>query len=143
MTSYDDEPDDSTITDQEQNEHSSIIIDNLLKEFKTFREEIRLMIDDLEKIKSKVDSILPDDIKSVRVKFLFEEKVKSITELYKTLLDMRKEIGKSIKDEIEIRRKIKSNEEFSLDDLLDIRSMAKKVESFNDKSVKIKEKNNE
>ena len=61
----------------------------------------------------------------------FEEKVKAITGLFNSLLDMRKEIAKSTKDEIEIRRRIKTNENpTDFEDILDIRSITRKIDEF-------------
>ena len=77
-----------------------------------------------------------------RYQRFFEEKVKSTTELYKTLLDMRKEIGKSLKDEIEIRRRIEKDEGGGegLEEILDVRKLAKKIETLKQKGDDIKDK---
>ena len=120
-------------------EHATVIIEGLLEEIKDYRKEIRVMIEELEKVRLRVDTLLPNSTQNTRVIKYFEEKVKSITELYKTILDMRKEIGKSLKDEIEIRRKIGGNDSYDIEDLLDVRSMAKKVEKFQDKLEDMKE----
>jgi DNA primase catalytic subunit len=51
---------------------------------------------------------------------------------------MRKEIAKSVKDEIEIRRKVRNDEELiDLEELLDVRSMANKIEDFKNKTKNI------
>ena len=120
-------------------EHATVIIEGLLEEIKDYRKEIRVMIEELEKVRLRVDTLLPNSTQNTRVIKYFEEKVKSITELYKTILDMRKEIGKSLKDEIEIRRKMGGNDSYDIEDLLDVRSMAKKVEKFQDKLEDMKE----
>lgn len=79
--------------------------DKLLKEYKEQRDALKDMIYDLEKLRTSIDKIFPANFDS-RYKFLFEEKIKTAVELFKVVLDMRKEISKSVKDEIEIRRKI-------------------------------------
>ena len=115
------------------------IIENLLNEYNDHREAIKSMIVDLEKIRVKVDTILPETLDK-RFRFFFEEKIKSITSLFGTLLDMRKEISKSVKDEIEVRRKIskESGGDGNFEDLLDIRKIASRVESLRERSEKIK-----
>ena len=121
---------------QETNEK----IDKLLLEYDSHRDKIRDMILDVEKIKEKIDILIPDSLDARYMRF-FEEKVKSVTALYGSLLDMRKEITKSIKDEIEIRRKVQSPEEAlgNLDDILDIRSMVSKIDEFKAKKTRLQE----
>ena len=79
-------------------------IDQLLKEFSEQRDALNKMVDELEAIKSKVDRLFPESIDQRYLRF-FNEKVKSATELFKAVLDIRKEIMKSLKDEIELRKK--------------------------------------
>jgi hypothetical protein len=86
---------------EESNVHDDIIIE-LLKEFNIHRIEINKMINELEDIRGKVDTLIPTSLDARFMRF-FEEKIKSITGLFNSLLDMRKEIAKSIKDEIDIR----------------------------------------
>ncbi len=106
------------------------IIDELLSEFRGHRNAIMQMIDDIEKLKDKIDTLLPDQLDARYIRF-FEEKVKTATEFFKTLLDMRKEIQKSLKDEIEIRIKIDVVEmALEVEDIINIRSLASKVEEF-------------
>ena len=118
------------------------IIENLLVQYREHREAIQVMIADLELLREKIDSLFPEGNLDKRFLRFFEEKVKTSTELFKTLLDMRKEIGKSLKDEIDIRRKIDLDSEGGdgFEDFLDIRKLAKKVENLNKKSSDIKEK---
>jgi len=80
------------------NEKQSIM-DELIAEFKIHRNAIMDMIKDLEEIKANINRLIPTTLDSRYVRF-FEEKVKTITEVFRTLLDMRKEIQKSLKEEI-------------------------------------------
>ena len=114
-------------------------IEELLKEFDTHRDEIKKMISELEDIRSKVDTLFPTSLDTRYVRF-FEEKVKSVTGLFNSLLEMRKEIAKSVKDEIEIRRKIKNAEsDLDVEDLLDVRKMARKIDDFAKKKKQLQE----
>lgn len=115
-------------------------IDFLLTEYDDHRAAIKSMISDLEKIRQKIDILIPDSLDARYVRF-FEEKVKSMTGLFSTLLEMRKEIAKSVKDEIDIRRRIKTEDDLiDLEDMLDVRSMAAKVEQFKEDTQKIQKK---
>lgn len=108
------------------------IIRRLLSEFQEQRDSIKAMIIDLDRIREKIDKIFPETIDKRFVR-IFEEKVKAVTGLFNSLLDMRKEITKSVKDEIELRRRLVKDEvgeSASLEDLFDIRKIAKKVETF-------------
>ena len=112
------------------------IINDLLGEYIEHRKSIKIMIVDLEKLKEKIETILPDSLDK-RYKYFFEEKIKTISQLFSSLLDMRKEIAKSVKEEIEIRRKISIKDSDNFEDILDIRKIAEKVEQFK-KSPKLK-----
>ena len=115
-------------------------IENLLVEFAGQRDEIKGMLNELETLKQNIDSLFPETMDK-RYKMFFDEKVKAATSFFNVLLDMRKELIKSLKDEIEIRRKIEHKDKmFDLDGLLDVRKMARTVESFKDKTEKIKKK---
>lgn len=115
------------------------IILELLSEFKGHRDAVMDMIGDLETIKKDVDRLIPKKLDARYARF-FEEKVKSVTELFKTLLEMRKEIQKSLKEEIDLRRKITVNEGTDdIEKVIDIRGLADKVQSFQDKRVKMRQ----
>ena len=77
-------------------------IESLLVEFGSHRDAIKDMIVDLEKMREKIDTLIPENLDARYMRF-FEEKVKTITQFFNSLLEMRKEIAKSAKDEIDIR----------------------------------------
>jgi len=118
-------------------EHMSII-EKLIVQFEDQRTAIIDMIDQLESIKQKIDILIPDTLDKRYLRF-FEEKVKTITNLFTTLLEMRKEISKNLKEEIEIRRKIVMKEsDFDFESTIDVRKIADKIESFRKKRDDIK-----
>jgi hypothetical protein len=115
-------------------------IESLLGEFLEHRAAIRVLIGDLEKIKLTIDRLIPDSLDARYVRF-FEEKIKTITSLFTTLLEMRKEISKSVKDEIDIRRRfVSKGEQQDIEQVIDIRAMAKKIKEFEDIVCNEKEK---
>lgn len=120
-------------------EHSTII-DSLIVQFEEQRKSILDMIDKLESIKEKIDILIPDSLDKRYIRF-FEEKVKTITNLFTTLLEMRKEISKNLREEIEIRRKITmKDDDFDLDKSFDIRKIANTIDDFRKRRDGIKEK---
>lgn len=113
------------------------LIEGLLGEYDEHRKEIKKMISEMEDLRKKIGDLFPQKLDARYVRF-FEEKVKTMTALFNSLLDMRKEVTKSVKDEIEIRRRLKSDDEMiDIEDMLDVRSMASKIEQFKDESKKI------
>jgi len=115
------------------------IILELLSEFKDHRNAVMQMIGDLETIKKDIDRLIPKKLDARYARF-FEEKVKSVTELFKTLLEMRKEIQKSLKEEIDLRRKITINESAEdIEKVIDIRGLAEKVQTFQDNRTKLRQ----
>ena len=138
MSNYDD--DDNTFTYAPGGQDQEKKIELLLCEFEYHRDSIKTMIVDLEEIKQHIDKILPKNLDARYIRF-FEEKVKTITALFTSLLEMRKEIAKSVKDEIEIRRKIiNKQEEFDPDELLDIRKMTEQMDKFQESTKQLKER---
>lgn len=128
------------IGQQKQDLKNDEIILELLKEFKIHRDAIMGMIDDLEKLKEHVDKLFPQKL-DVRTMRFFEDKVKSATELFKALLEMRKEIQKSLKEEIDLRRKVEINDtEDDIEKLINIRDLADKVQDFKEQRDKIRKK---
>jgi len=115
-------------------------IDFLLNEYDDHRDALKSMIVDLEQIREKIDTLIPTSLDARYMRF-FEEKVKSITALFNALLEMRKEITKSVKDEIEIRRKIRDDAEMiDIEDMVDVRKMVGKIEDFQRSAKKFEEK---
>ena len=109
------------------------MIDGLLLEFKEQRDNVKSMLVDIENIRTKVDQLLPENIDK-RYVILFEQRIKTITELFKILMDMRKEISKSLKDEIDMRKRMTSDDSFNIEDMLDIRGMVKQMENLKKRS---------
>ena len=103
-------------------------IKELLEEFKENRDKIKEMINDVEKLSSRISSMFPDKLE-IRYARFFEEKVKSATELFRILLDMRQELSRSLKTEIDVRSKTNSDDNSSLD----ITEIARKVEKLQKK----------
>lgn len=108
-------------------------IEQLLKEFSEQRDALNKMVTELEELKSKIDRLFPETLDSRYMRF-FNEKVQSATELFKAVLDIRKEIMKSLKDEIEMRKKfeLKIDDDEELEKLVDVRSLARKIEKINE-----------
>ena len=116
------------------------VIDDLLKDFENQRNSLKDMIGDVEKLKEEISDLFPKKL-DARYQRFFEEKVKTAVSLLNVLLDVRKELIKTMKDEIEIRRKVKGKgDDESLDDLLDVRGLAKKIEKLNKKKDVVERK---
>lgn len=112
--------------------------DQLLKEFKKQRDEIIKMVEEIEVLKANISKLFPERMDS-RYSHFFEEKVKTMTAFFNVLLDMRKEIIKSLKDEFELRKKVDTGElkEEELEGILDIRKITDKITQFNKKKNKL------
>lgn len=116
--------------------------ETLITEFIDQRNAIKLMIADLEKIKKNIDKLFPETIDK-RYLMFFETKIKSMTELFRIILDMRKEIIKNTKDEFELRRKISGDDGSSdFEELFDIKKMAEKIDGFRKERDKLEQKTN-
>lgn len=116
-------------------------VEELLGEFNSQRIEIKNMITEIEELRTSVSMLFPETIDARTRKFL-EEKMKTMVAFYNVLLDMRKEISKSIKDELDIRRRITEDglDVEDVDALLDIGELARKVEKFSEMKDAMKNK---
>ena len=113
---------------------------SLIEEFVEQRNSLKKMIEDLEVFKSKIDTLLPDKIDKRFVRY-FEEKIKAVTELFKAILDIRKEISKITKDEFELRRKLDvGDDDEDIDGMFDIKKIADKVDKIRKQKVILQQK---
>jgi len=112
-------------------------LDVLISEFKENRDALKVMIVDLEKLKEKIYLIFPDKVDTRYIRF-FEEKVKAATSLFNSILDVRKEINRSLKEELELKRKLDENDDNGTESI-DIRSLATKIELLNKNKLMNKE----
>mgnify|MGYP001501787993 CR=1 FL=1 len=105
---------------------------SLIEEFSEQRSQLKTMVLELEKLKEGIEKIFPERL-DARYSRFFEEKIKTVTELFKAILDIKKEISKTIKDELDLRSKYEMGEEGEDDYLgdIDIRTLAKRLEQLN------------
>lgn len=116
--------------------------DLLISEFKENRESLKKMILELDLLKEKIYLIFPDKIDTRYIRF-FEEKVKAATSLFNSILDIRKEINRSLKEELELKRRLDEGEENDVTNSIDIRSLATKIELLNKNKFKAEKENSE
>lgn len=118
----------------------SIKMDELLKKLESSRDTLEVYVSDLETLKGKVHSIFPTDLTNYRNKWVLDEKIKASTQFFDSLLRLRQEINRTIKDEVEIRRKLVNREGDGLEEE-DVRALADAInESL--KKTKHNEKDN-
>jgi len=103
------------------------IVEGLLSKYSESRDQLELDLKSVISLKDRLGTLFPDDL-NFRNKFVLEEKIKSCTGFYSTILSMRQEINRSLSNEIDIRRKlnIKANE----GNVIDIRKLAEQVETL-------------
>jgi hypothetical protein len=87
---------------RENKSNKEQIIKELIDELRENRVALKQHIKDLENIKTNIDKLFPSTLDARYMRF-FEEKVKTATQLFSSILETRKEIHKSLKDEIDIR----------------------------------------
>ena len=106
--------------------HQDPKIQELLEQFTKSRGELSKYMTDVDSIREKVGQILPQN-SDFRNKWVLEEKIKTVSSFYATLLNIRQEFNKTLKEEIELRRKISIGSEN--EDQFDLRELAKMVET--------------
>jgi len=78
---------------------------DIIEEFAEQRNSLKEMVTDLDDIKIQLDKLFPAKLDK-RYMHLFEEKMNAITGVFNTLLSIKKEIMRGLKDEFDLRRKI-------------------------------------
>ena len=106
----------------------SQVVNSLLEEYAEQRTELKNMITGLETLRVKVPELIPDALTKRNAMFL-EEKFKAATGIYNSILDVRKELSKILKDEIELRRKLKDQDDEDGEFNFDIRQITRQVEA--------------
>lgn len=115
-------------------------IENLIFEYNEQRLKLKEMIVDLEKLKNNIEKIFPSTLDNRYIKF-FDEKIKTTTELFKALLDIRREISKNLKDEIEFRMKFQKLEVDSEGEEENINKIAMDIERLRKNNIKLIKEN--
>lgn len=100
-------------------------IDELLEDLAKNRASLHEMIDDVSEFKKKMTELLPKSL-DFRNKFIWEEKMKTISTILGTELSIRKQIDDSLKSEIGIRTKIEDSGDESGRDLIE--AISRKIE---------------
>lgn len=99
-------------------------INELLISLSDSRDEITKDINTVNSIKDKVIESFPDDDTSYRNRMVLDDKLKVTSSFFSTLLSLRQEYNRTIKDEIELRRKISSGSD---EDMIDIRKFSAEI----------------
>jgi uncharacterized protein Yka (UPF0111/DUF47 family) len=121
--------------DENENSNKNESIRKLIEEFTENRQALKSMITDLEKLRLNIDKLFPDTLDKRYMRF-FEEKIKSATELFKAILDVRKEISKSLKTEIELISKTLFNEDEIELTHQELSKLTDQVDKFKSKKLK-------
>jgi hypothetical protein len=114
----------------------------LLEKLKASRTKLEDYSNEVETLRDDVLNLFPKQM-DYRKKWVFEERIKTTSQFYDSLLRVRQEINKSIKEEIELRRKLNEKEfdpkkaiENSIRDIVDeIEKRNEEKEDDNDKNT--------
>ena len=114
-------------------------VEKLFADYQSNRHQILNMVIDLEQYVGRLKTMIPDPgDKDFRNNYVFENKIKLVTEFFKIILEMRKEVGKLLKDEISLINKLEPDTE---DEIVDIHKKVKEIDKFiqeNSKTLKVR-----
>jgi len=96
--------------------------DDLLKMYRISRAKLEADIINLEEMKENVEKLFPKEL-TQRNKMYLEDKVRTSTGFYDSILKMRQELHKTIEKEIEMLRKIRQEEESGGNETVDIEEL--------------------
>jgi len=104
----------------------------LLDDLATYRKKLISYSEQLEVVKDDVVSIFPKKL-DYKDRFFLEDKIKTMSSFYSSILNIRQEVNKMIVQEIEIRRRLEQDDD-EAGQSINIRKIA---ESLNKKGFKI------
>ena len=104
--------------------------EQLLNELSKSRDELTEMISDVDKCKSTILGVAANTT-DYRNRYSKEDRLKTITSFYGTLLALRQEYNRNIISEIELRRKLEKGDDGEVE--LDIAKIAKQMEALSKK----------
>jgi hypothetical protein len=133
---FDNDEGDGRVLDIDSGDNE-IVIQSLLEDFQVQRDALNKMIEEIENLKENIDKLFPKKLDARYTKF-FEEKIKTAVSMFNVVLDIRKELLKTTKDEIELRRKVTGKGD--LNDMIDVRKIAKSIEKFDTKNNTLRRK---
>jgi len=102
---------------------------DIINEFAAQRDSLKELVEDLNSIKKHIDNLFPKTLDR-RYVHLFEQKMEAITSVFNTLLSVKKEIMKGLKEEFELRRKVGSGSDENIEKFMEqfeLSSVAEKV----------------
>jgi len=115
-------------------------IESLLDKFTSSREELLSYLKDVDILRSKISQIFPQTL-DYRTKFILEEKIKTMSAFFTTLLNIRQEYNRTLKDEISLRQKITDDDNQDPKEI-NLREIADEVDKIQkEKEVKISQEN--
>jgi len=103
-------------------------IEELLDKYTSSRQELLEYIKDVDDLRKKIDQIFPKTI-DYRTKFLLEEKIKAMSSFFSTLLNIRQEYNRTLKDEISLRQKITDDDNQDSRDI-NLRDVADQIDKM-------------
>lgn len=103
-------------------------IEELLNKYTSSRQELLEYIKDVDDLRKKIDQIFPKTI-DYRTKFLLEEKIKAMSSFFSTLLNIRQEYNRTLKDEISLRQKITDDDNQDSRDI-NLRDVADQIDKM-------------
>lgn len=107
------------INEIKQQEDSEVdLCNNLIDELSNNRNQMKDMLNTISSFRKRINEFLPEPAPEDKMnfrdkkynKYLMTESMKTVTEILKTELDVRKTLEASIKNEIELRRKVNEDE---------------------------------
>ena len=88
---------------QEEENNKNNKFDELINEIGSNRKNMYNMLNDIGQFKDKMDSAIPTG-SDFRNRLLMDQKIKMLTEYWKTQLDIRKQIDSSVQVEFKLRK---------------------------------------
>ncbi len=101
---------------------SNSIYNDLIQEMVDNRKNLSGILDKVSNFRNNIEKMIPTS-NEYKNRFIMEQKIKTVTEIIKAELDIRKQIDNSIKTEFDLRSKVKESDKESDGDISKIISL--------------------
>ena len=98
------------------------VFDDLVNEMVDNRKKLSEILDKVTSFRNNIERLIPNS-NEYKNRFIMEQKIKTVTEIIKSELEIRKQIDNSIKTEFDLRSKVKESDKESDGDISKIISL--------------------
>lgn len=105
--------------------------EKLLQEMEDNKQQTYGLLDKISKFRNQIEQVMPQG-NDLRNRYVVEQKMKTITEVIKAEIDIRKTLNNFIKEEYELNKKVEKDKAGNNNENIDIRKLMEMLDSVSE-----------